>query len=386
MSLSSQPSPLEQKSPDEPGLGCSSDANPHALCFLSPAEFIRSAKTVFGAANEAFLQKSSSHIMGFKWAAKELGITVSTEGKTATFSKLGTPIGGLSGMLPSIVKRSAVHLCRDKCQTVSFLRKRFSFVPESQAYSLDQQGYRAALTYWKATAGRFGIVVKPSHGSGGKGVTVGVANEGEFAAAWRYAASNATASNCRIMLEEQLRGCDFRVIVVDGEFVCASTRVPAYIVGDGSHTINELIKQKNAQRLKHPHHRRFAIPLLDTGHHRIPARDEIVMLSRTANIHQGGEAFDTTNFVPEEVIYIAKEAVKAIPGLHAAGVDIISDGHQNAKLIEINTSPNFGIHYFPMYGRGRNPAKPILERMMADHLESQGQEAAMAPAKKHVAG
>lgn len=98
----------------------------------------------------------------------------------------------------------------------------------------------------------------------------------------------------------------------------------------------------------------------------VPKSDEIVFLSDISNIHQGGESFDITDFVPDSVKIVSEKACRSIDGLGSAGVDIIYNGERERtpKIIEINTSPNFGIHYYPMYGPQRNPAKSIVMRMI----------------------
>jgi cyanophycin synthetase len=43
------------------------------------------------------------------------------------------------------------------------------------------------------------------------------------------------------MVERQIRGSHYRVLVVNGRFCCAAERIPAHVVGDGVSTIAQLV-------------------------------------------------------------------------------------------------------------------------------------------------
>ncbi|WP_129665792.1 acetate--CoA ligase family protein, partial [Phytoactinopolyspora endophytica] len=88
------------------------------------------------------------------------------------------------------------------------------------------------------------VVVKPVHGSGGKGVTVNIHDEDEL----RAAADEAFSRARRILVEEMCAGIDLRIMTVAGKSVAAMLRVPANVVGDGTSSIRELIAQKNQLR------------------------------------------------------------------------------------------------------------------------------------------
>src|SRR5690606_29071790 len=86
------------------------------------------------------------------------------------------------------------------------------------------------------------VVVKPLDGNHGRGVTVGLTTPEGVREAFRRAAARSRS----VVVEEQLTGKDYRVLVVGGRVVAAAERSPCHVVGDGVHTVAELIEVANA--------------------------------------------------------------------------------------------------------------------------------------------
>jgi cyanophycin synthetase len=61
----------------------------------------------------------------------------------------------------------------------------------------------------------------------------------------REAWVRSSAYGSRIVVEQFAEGRDHRVLVVNGKVVAAAERVPACVIGDGKHTIAELIEEEN---------------------------------------------------------------------------------------------------------------------------------------------
>lgn len=80
------------------------------------------------------------------------------------------------------------------------------------------------------------VAVKPQDGNQGKGVTVNVASREDLEIAYRAAAEHG-----EVMVEKFLPGSDFRLLVVGDKLVAASRREPPQVVGDGLHTVRELV-------------------------------------------------------------------------------------------------------------------------------------------------
>ncbi len=102
---------------------------------------------------------------------------------------------------------------------------------------------RDAADAW-AAAQRIGtpVVIKPRNGNQGKGVTVNISSREDIEAAFH----NAAKFRDEVMVERFLPGSDYRLLVVGGQLVAAARREPPLVIGDGHHTVSELVERVNA--------------------------------------------------------------------------------------------------------------------------------------------
>jgi cyanophycin synthetase len=89
------------------------------------------------------------------------------------------------------------------------------------------------------------VVIKPIDGRRGQGVTAGATSGEEVVAA--FAEAN-TISPGRVIIERFVEGEDVRLAVFCGRFAYAMSRCPPRLVGDGKHTVTELIDLENQRR------------------------------------------------------------------------------------------------------------------------------------------
>ncbi len=88
----------------------------------------------------------------------------------------------------------------------------------------------------------FPCVVKPVRGTLAKNVFVDVDTEEKL----HIAVKKILHSKSVALVEKQYNGKQYRILVINGKFISCVQRCPAYIVGDGIHTVQELIDIKNA--------------------------------------------------------------------------------------------------------------------------------------------
>ena len=237
-------------------------------------------------------------------------------------------------------------------------------------------------------AGQIGypVVVKPNDRGKGINVTVGLAD----AAAVRTAAQKVLRGGSAALVEAVAPGDDHRMLVVKGRLVAAARRLPGRVIGDGVHTVAELIDEVN----RDPERgigftRRFVRLELDDEAHRqlagaglnpasVPAKDQIVQLRGTANISTGGTAVDVTRIVHPENRAAAERAALAV-GLDVAGVDFITPDisrswrEVGAAICEVNPSPGLRPHWISqgspdatlavmdaLYAPGENGRVPVV--------------------------
>ena len=149
------------------------------------------------------------------------------------------------------------------------------------------------------------VVVKPRDGNQGKGISVNLHKETEIKAAYQ------TAIEFRddIMVERYLPGQDYRVLIVGDKLVAAARREPPQVIGDGTHTVRELVDIVNRDPRRGEGHAtsltkiRFDDIALATLAKQnmtadtVPPRGARVILRNNANLSTGGSATDVTDDV-----------------------------------------------------------------------------------------
>jgi D-alanine-D-alanine ligase-like ATP-grasp enzyme/acylphosphatase len=219
------------------------------------------------------------------------------------------------------------------------------------------------------------IVLKPLAGSGGAGISTDIQSRTHFEEGWAVIEKMRTKT---VICEEQIKGKDYRLIVI-GQRLCAVTeRVPAFVIGDGRHSIEELVALKNQQRQQNPYLRSKLIALSATvinylekcGLHSasIPPNDQRVQLHEVANIGSGGEGHDLTAQVHPEWAEVAVRARMALYDAVHVGVDLLAEDmrksprKQQWAIIEINSNPEFGQHFI-QHGQARDVAGLLIEQL-----------------------
>ena len=214
----------------------------------------------------------------------------------------------------------------------------------------------------------FPLVLKPTYGSLGKGVITGILTEDALRNGISYVLSEFDYED--FIIERHIEGEDMRLYVIGDQVIAATKRIPANVTGDGHHTIGELINQKNEMRKKNPHTStrliKTDIELLNfltqqgLNLESILDKDKTIYLKGQSNISAGGDSVDVTDHLTEEIKILAIQAVKAIPGLHHAGLDLVVNKNE-ASIIEINSTAGISLHTFPVYGKPQNIAEKIID-------------------------
>ncbi|MEO8250564.1 MAG: cyanophycin synthetase, partial [Burkholderiales bacterium] len=225
------------------------------------------------------------------------------------------------------------------------------------------------------------VVIKPQDGNQGKGVTVNIMEREHLDIAFRAAAEYG-----EVMVERYLPGSDFRLLVVGDRLVAAARREPPLVVGDGEHTVRELVELVNADPRRGDGHAtsltkiRFddiAIGRLAAQGftpESVPEKGQRAILRNNANLSTGGTATDVTDEVHPEVAARAVAAAQMV-GLHICGVDIVCETvdrpleAQNGGVVEVNAAPGLRMHLSPSYGKGR----PVADEMVS-HLYGAGDD------------
>ncbi len=194
------------------------------------------------------------------------------------------------------------------------------------------------------------VVVKPTRGEQGKGITVGVDGPGELEAALARACEHCP----EVLIEQRARGDDLRLVVIDGKVVAAAIRKPAEIIGTGRHNVRDLIEAESRRRAAATGGE-SRIPLDDVTEGTVReagwSYDEVLpegtrlRVRRTANLHQGGTIHDVTAKVNPELCRVAVKMAEAI-GIPVTGIDLLVPDvtEDEYVFIEANERPGLANH------------------------------------------
>lgn len=226
----------------------------------------------------------------------------------------------------------------------------------------------------------FPVVGKPSNGTHGMGVVVGLHTMKEVI---EYATDQFTTwlkpnrEGEYLLFEEIMSGNEYRVLCVDYKMVAVTQRVPAHVIGDGIHTVQQLIDKKNTAQQRGTRFAHLPIEVDHLVHHclkeqgydieSIPDNNMTVILRKTANLSTGGDAWSLMQQVHPTNIALF-EKIAQVCDLNTIGIDVMCntlekpiDDQPNTGIIEVNCHPGLRMHHFPLRGEPVNAAGLILD-------------------------
>ncbi|MEW9082336.1 cyanophycin synthetase [Caldanaerobacter subterraneus] len=309
--------------------------------------------------------------MAIKMEALKRGIPVTRVGNGSIlrlgYGKYQKIIEGTISQNTSCI---AVDIASDKILTKKILKDHGLPVPEGDVAYNEEEAISIAEELG------YPVVIKPYNGNQGKGVHLNISNREEVVIAYR----NAKNYSDLVMVEKQIRGRHYRVLVVGEKVVAVAERIPAHVIGDGVHTVKELIEIENKNPLRGNGHEKPLTKITVDAVSKmvlqkqgltlddVPRKGRKVFLRESANLSTGGIAIDRTDEIHPHNIEIAVRAAKAI-GLDIAGIDITMEDIRkplsatNGAIIEINASPGIRMHHYPSKGKPRNVAKAIVDML-----------------------
>lgn len=222
----------------------------------------------------------------------------------------------------------------------------------------------------------FPVVIKPINGNQGRGVSLKLQSVEEVTNAFHIARQISES----VIVEEYIKGNDYRVLVVGNQVTAVSLRIPAHVMGDGISTISQLVEITNSNERRGTGHEKpltkiqiddISINILKKQGYSldsIPYEGMRVYLKANGNISTGGEAVDCTDKIHPHNQEIAIRAARII-GLDIAGIDIACNdiskpltlGH--GAVIEVNASPGIRMHLYPSKGKARKVGNAIVDML-----------------------
>jgi cyanophycin synthetase len=221
------------------------------------------------------------------------------------------------------------------------------------------------------------VVVKPSDGNHGRGVSTDLMSRAEVEAAYHLA----DAEGSEVIVERFIRGNEHRLLVVGGRLAAAARGEAVSLVADGRSTIRQLIDSQLNSDPRRGAGEEFPLDVLLPDENpsirfelerqgfdadSIPPQGKQVLVQRNGNV-----AFDVTDEVHPEVAAAVALAARIV-GLDIAGIDLVAQdisrplAEQGAAIVEVNAGPSLLMHLKPAHGQARPVGKAIVDNLFAE--------------------
>jgi cyanophycin synthetase len=225
------------------------------------------------------------------------------------------------------------------------------------------------------------LVVKPAADTGaGAGVSTNVATPGRM----RHALAWAWAFGSRALVEQQIAGDCYRVLILDQEVIDVVRRRRPRVTGDGRSSVRQLIAEENRRRLRMGTERAqvlirhdldlsstLALQKLRLGSR--PPKGATIDLKQVINDNCAEENEAANGVLCGAILNAARKAAGLLR-LRLAGVDVVCRDpsvpleESGGTILDINSSPGFYYHY-RRTGPSFAVADHILQHFFARNLE-----------------
>ena len=223
------------------------------------------------------------------------------------------------------------------------------------------------------------VVMKPFDGNQGKGVYLDLNDEAEIKHAFREASRYSNG----IIVEKFVSGRDYRILVVGDKVSAVAERLPAMVIGDGVHTVRQLVDIVNSDENRGESHEKPLTKIRLDGvaegllekmgmtADSVPEKGQVVKLRTNGNLSTGGTSIDCTDIIHPENTELAVLAANAI-GIDIAGIDVVTEdiskplSETGGAVVEVNTAPGIRMHLYPSKGKSRNVAADIVDHLFPD--------------------
>jgi len=221
------------------------------------------------------------------------------------------------------------------------------------------------------------VVVKPSDGNHGRGVSIDLMSREEVEAAYKLADEQGS----EVMVERFVRGDEHRLLVIGGRLVAAAKGESVFLVADGSLTLRQLIAIQINSDPRRGEAEEFPLDVINIDENAtaqfeiarqgytadsVPPADTQVLIQRNGNM-----AFDVTGQVHPEVVATVELAARIV-GLDIAGVDLVAEdisrplAEQGGAIVEINAGPGLLMHLKPASGEAQPVGAAIVNSLFKE--------------------
>lgn len=275
----------------------------------------------------------------------------------------------------TLASAAQFFICKDKYLTSQVLHAFGFAMPKGIKINKTQIANTASL--------QFPVVVKPLLLSGGEGIEIGVKDQHGIE---EYFQTHAYED---VLVEEMLAGDDTRILIIRGKFFAAAQRLPAFVTGDGIHSISELIDTENKKRevikksdeenatysndldlILFDDHTLETIAEAGLTPQSIIDAERRVFVRKNANTSTGGISIDVTDQVGAEIRSECERIASSL-GMTTIGIDIMTTDlskalnlKEGSGIVEVNASPGLDLHILTDEGQRRDPVPLIVDEVV----------------------
>ena len=220
------------------------------------------------------------------------------------------------------------------------------------------------------------VVIKPTDNNNGYGVSLGLNTEEGVKAAFHIA----DAAGSEVLVERYILGDEHRLLVVGNHLVAATKGETVFIVGDGTHTVAELIElqiNSDPRRGREDHFPMDIIRIHENPQDLLQIEsqgvkpDTVLEVKRQIVVKRDGNLNnDVTDLVHPEVAAAVCLAARVV-GLDIAGVDLVTQDiskplqDQGGAIVEVNAGPGLLMHLKPLTGKPRPVGQAIIDHLFS---------------------
>ena len=305
-------------------------------------------------------------------AAHERGIPTQRLAEEANLFQLGwgSKQQRLQDTLTGSASHVAVQIASDRRLSMALLREAGIPVPEGEVATTLESALGAARRLG------YPATIKPLRARASDIAA-------ECACATQVAQAFADADEAGVIVEQSVPGRSFRVLVAGGRIAAAAWRRPAQVMGDGVHTIRQLVDIENRNPLRSADHVNILTAIRLDAHaeavldqqgftlESVVRAGQAVRLRARANLATGGTVEDVTDRLPSATRRLCVRAAATI-GLDIVGIDIVCFDiglplkQQGGAVVAITAMPDVRMHEHPTVGMARDAGDAIVDSLMGD--------------------
>lgn len=252
-------------------------------------------------------------------------------------------------------------------------------IPVPHAVALTKEEFEQNLTELRISFLKFPLVIKPlCNSSKGKDVLCNIQTIDDL----KIYLKNYFKTYDHLIIEEFHGHLNsYRVLVFHRKVIGVLLRIPASVMGDGTYSLEELVRQTNRARAKSydflgpiviDDECRIRLNELGIGLDYIPPVGKQITLCYACNSSRGGTYLSLSTSICKENRKLMRK-IASVVNIGLVGIDVeCVDINQpitktNGVIIELNRCPSIRVHEFPITGEPHLVTRTIMRSFMFQH-------------------